>query len=89
MIDTSNAKWEFSKEEKYVIQWFNDNGYDGRIIKQYVGKTLFEISKEGVIDKFELSQGITLKNLEGCMEQYKKNWELFCELQKLRKEVKS
>ena len=36
MIDISSAKWDFSKEEKYAIQWFNENGYDGRIIKQYI-----------------------------------------------------
>lgn len=42
MIDTTNAKWDFSKEEKYVIKWFDDNGFKGKIIKQYVSKTIFE-----------------------------------------------
>ena len=41
MIDTSNAKWDFSKEEKYVIRWFNDNGYDGKILKQCISKNNF------------------------------------------------
>lgn len=87
MIDVSNAKWDFSKEEKYAIQWFNENGYDGRIIKQYISKTIFEISKDGVTDKFELPQGIVFKNIKGYMEQYRQNWNLLCELQKLRKET--
>ena len=89
MIDTSNAKWDFSKEEKYAIQWFNENGYDGRIIKQYISKTIFEISKDGVTDKFELPQGIVFKNIKGYMEQYRQNWNLLCELQKLRKETEN
>lgn len=85
MIDTLNAKWDFSKEEKYVIQWFNDNGYDGKIIKQYISKTIFEISKDGITDKLELPQGIVFKNIKGYMEQYRRNWEILCELHELRK----
>ena len=47
MIDISDAKYDFSKEEKYVIRWFNENGFTGKIIKQYVSKTVFEISRDG------------------------------------------
>ena len=89
MIDISNAKWDFSKEEKFAIQWFNDNGYDGKIIKQYISKTIFEISKDGITEKFELPQGIVFKNIKGYMKQFKKNWEMLCELHGLREEVKS
>ena len=88
MIDTSNAKWDFSKEEKFAIKWFEENGYSGRIIKQYISKTIFEISKDGITEKFELPQGIEFKNIKGYMEQYRKNWELLCELQRLREEAK-
>lgn len=87
MIDISNAKWDFSKEEKFTIQWFNDNGYDGKIIKQYISKTIFEISKDGITEKFELPQGIVFRNIKDYMEQYRKNWELLYELKRLRKEV--
>lgn len=88
MIDILNAKWDFSKEEKFAIQWFNDNGYDGKIIKQYISKTVFEISKDGITEKFELPQGIVFRNIKGYMEQYRKNWEMLCELQRLREEAK-
>lgn len=47
MIDISNAKWDFSKEEKYAIKWLNENNFDGKIIKQYISKTVFEISRDG------------------------------------------
>lgn len=86
MIDISNVKYDFSKREEYAIKWFNDNGFDGKIMKQYISKTVFEISKDGVTDKFELPQGIV--NIKGYMEQYKHNWKMICELQSLREEAK-
>ena len=88
MIDASNAKWEFSKEEKFAIEWLNENGYDGKIVRQYVSKTIFEVSKDGITDKFELPQGVVFKNIKGYMEQFKQNWELLCELHRLRSEAK-
>lgn len=84
MIDTANAKWDFSKEEKYVIKWFNDNGFNGKIIKQYVSKTIFEIEKDNIVDKFELPQGIVFHNISSYMKQFQKNWDMICELHKLR-----
>lgn len=89
MIDITNAKWDFSNEEKYVIKWFDDNGYDGKIVKQYISKTIFEISKDGVTDKFQLPQGILFKDIKGYIDQFKRNWEMLCELQRLREEAKS
>lgn len=87
MIDISNARWDFSKEEKFAIKWFEENGYSGRIIKQYISKTIFEITKDGITDKFELPQGIVIKNIKGYMEQYRQNWDLLCELHRLRSET--
>lgn len=84
MIDISNAKWDFSKEEKIAIKWFEENRYSGKVVKQYISKTIFEISKDGVTDRFELPQGMTSENVKGYMEQYRRNWELLCELHKLR-----
>ncbi len=88
MIDISSAKWDFSKEEKYVIDWFNKNGYEGKLERQYVSKTVFTVTKDGITDKFELPQGIAFKSISNYMKQFEKNWEMLCELHKLRKEVK-
>lgn len=84
MIDITNAKWNLSKEEKSVIKWLDDNKYNGKIFKQYVSKTIFEISKDGITDKFELPQGIDFKQIKSYMEQFQKNWNMLCELKKLR-----
>lgn len=87
MIDITNAKWDLSKEEKYVIEWFDNNGFDGKLIKQYVSKTKFEVEKYGVKDYFDLTQGITGMDVESYMQQYEKSFKTLCELQKLREEV--
>ena len=67
---------------------FHGFKYDGKIIKQYISKTIFEISKDGVTDKFELPQGIVFKNIKNYMEQYSQNWKMICELKNLREEIK-
>ena len=87
-IDISNAKWDFSKEEKFVIKWFEENGFTGKIVKQYVTKTIFEISKDGITDRLELPQGVVFKNIKGYMEQYRRNWSINLELRDLRNKVK-
>ncbi len=87
-IDISNAKWDFSKEEKFVIKWFEENGFTGKVVKQYVTKTIFEISKDGITDRFELPQGVVFKNIKGYMEQYRRNWSINLELRDLRNKVK-
>lgn len=84
MIDITNAKWDLSKEEKSVIKWLDDNEYNGKILKQYVSKTVFEISKDGITDNFELPQSIDAKQIKNYMEQFEKNWDVLCELKKLR-----
>ena len=83
MIDISKQKWDFSKEEEFAIKWFNENGFDGKLEKQYVSKTIFSIEKDGVNDKFELPQGIIFKDISGYMEQYRRSWEILTELEKL------
>lgn len=85
-IDISKAKWMFSKEEAYVIKWFNDNGFEGEIAKQYISKTKFIIRKGGIEDKFELVQGLKDIDIKSYMEQYKKSFDMLCELEKLRKQ---
>ena len=86
MVDLRLAKNDFSKNEKYVIKWLNDNQFEGKIVKQYVSKTIFEIEKDGIVDKFELPRGI--ENISAYMKQYKKNWNMLCELHKLNNLLK-
>lgn len=75
MVDVSNAKWELSKDELYALEWFKANNFHATLKKQYVSKTVFEISKDGIIDTFELPQGYKI-NIKSFMEIFNNNWEL-------------
>ncbi|MBQ2396840.1 MAG: hypothetical protein II304_07410 [Bacteroidales bacterium] len=80
MIDTSNAKWDLSKEEKYAVKWFNDNGFDGELDKQLLSKTKFNISKNGVLDTFELPNGLEKVNIKNIMSDYARSFDMLCKL---------
>lgn len=50
---------EKSKVERFVERWFTDNGYKYHVIKQYVSKTVYEWTKDGITDKFEVPYDVT------------------------------
>lgn len=86
MIDTSKAKWEFSKDDKYIFDWLEKNGFDAVLEKQYISKMKVTVSKNGVTDNAEFISGIKF-DAKSYMDQYGKSFDLLCELHKLRKEV--
>lgn len=83
MIDTVKAKWNLSKEEKHAIEWLDKKGFDVTLEKQFVSKTIFVVSKNGVSDNLELAQEQG-KNIESFMMQYEKRFENLVELKSLR-----
>jgi hypothetical protein len=83
MIDTSKAKWEFSKEDKYIFDWLKKNGFDAALEKQYISKMKVTVSKNGITDNAEFISG-TKFDVKSYMEQYRKSFDLLCELKKLR-----
>lgn len=88
MIDISKAKWDLSKEERYAVKWFNENGFDGMLVAQFLSKTKFVVHKNGVTDNFDLPQGYKGINVKKVMEQYRKSFSTLCELVALREKVK-
>jgi hypothetical protein len=80
MISISNAQWDLSKEEKYAVKWFNDNGFDGGIDKQLLSKTKFSVSKNGVSDVFELPNGLEKVNIKKVMNDYARSFDMLCRL---------
>lgn len=79
MLDLSNQKWEFNKEEKRAIEWLVENGFDVVLKKQFISKIVLEVSKNGVSDIFNIPKGIT--NIKGYMELENKKFELKCKLE--------
>jgi hypothetical protein len=86
MKDLSGKEWDYDKGEKYAIQWFEEHGFDVTLKKRYISKDVFEVSKDGVTDTFELPLGNKDIKYRNVMEQFEKNFSLLCELQKLRAE---
>lgn len=82
MIDTSKAKWEFSKEDKYIFDWLDKNGFDAVLEKQYISKLYVTVSKDGVTDYARFESGMKY-NVKAYMEQYRKSFELLCKLQSI------
>ena len=58
MIDTSNAKYELGKITKYAVKWFNNNGFDGVLEKQYNSKAVFLVNKDGIENRFEVPTAV-------------------------------
>ena len=84
MIDISKAQWEFSKEDKYIFDWFEQNGFDAVLEKQCISKLIVTVSKDGVTDKVSFPSG--KYDVKGYMELYGKQFELLCKLQSFQVE---
>lgn len=86
MIDLSKAKWEFSKEDKYIFDWLKQNGFDAVLEKQYISKMKVTVTKNGVTDNAEFISGVRF-NVKEYMEQYRETFELLCKLHELRQKI--
>lgn len=82
MIDISSKRWDLSKDETAAIYWLEQNGFDGKIEKQYVSKTVLTVTKDGITDKFELPQGIVFKSISDYMKLYEKSFEMLTRLKR-------
>lgn len=75
MIVTNKAKWEFSKEDKYIFDWLEENGYDAVLEKQYLNKMVVMVMKDGITELAEFPSGKRY-DVQAYMEQYHKSFEM-------------
>ena len=54
---------ELNNNEKTAVKWFKKHGYNAKIIKQYLSKTIFSVEKEGYATEFCLTRGVDDMNL--------------------------
>lgn len=78
---------EKSKVEIYVEKWFKANGFEFKIIKQFVSKTKYEVSKNGITELFELPMAVT--NPKSYMEMFNNCFEMKEEITKLKEVLSS
>lgn len=83
MIDISKARYEFSKAEEGFIKYLNEHEFEGSVEKQYVNKTVFIISRDGVTDRYELQRETNVAT--PYLEWFEGYWDLKCETHELRK----
>lgn len=76
LLGKENQKWDFSKEEMFVIKWFEENGFEVELKEQFVSKTKFIVRKDDVVDNFVLTQGLKKMNVKQYMQQYERQFEL-------------
>lgn len=73
-------KRDKSKNEKYAEKWFRENGFECRLVKQYISKTKYEVSKDGITAIFELPFGV--ENCKKYMDFYNETFEMRKRLKK-------
>lgn len=87
MIDTTNQKWDLSKGEKYVLVRLEQMGFDIKIVKQYLSKTIVEIQKDGTSDTITLPSDTKGKAPDRMINQFVVNWNMLLSLKALREEA--
>lgn len=74
MISISNAKWDLSDREKRAIKILARNGFDIVLDQQYLSKTVFTVTKNGISDKFSLDNGNKKLNVKQYIDLFLSAW---------------
>lgn len=77
--------YEKTKNEKYAENWFKENGFDFKLLKQYISKTKYEITKAEITEIFELPNDVT--NIKKYMDMFLKSFEMKIEILKMKEQL--
>lgn len=75
----------------YAVYWFIVNGFEGKIAKNNTAKTEYIVQKEGVTDTFTLTatnQSPTKCDIEKYMELFNKSFNMKCQIEHLKNELR-
>jgi len=64
-------KYQMSKCDLYFVDYLLDNNYDVKIKKMYNSKTIFEISKDGVTETYEILSQTVFNRMDSVCETFK------------------
>ena len=64
-------QYQMSKCDLYFVDYLLDNGYDVKIKKMYNSKTIFEISKDGITEKYEILSQTVYSRMNSVCETFK------------------
>ena len=88
MIDISKTNKELSASVEYAIQWFEQNGFSGKLTVNNTNKTEFIVMKDGTEDIFTITatkQDPRRCNIQMYMELFRKSFEMKQEIASLTK----
>lgn len=69
-----NEEWEATKAELYAEDWWKANGYEATLIKRYLSKSIYKVSKDGLSTDYEVP--FSVKDKKKFMESFPKFWAL-------------
>ena len=81
MNNLDKKGWEFSKEEKYSIDWLEAHGFEVTVKKRCLSKDVIEVMKNGLAFRFDLPLGRQKINYKSVMDQFDEDWKMFCRIQ--------
>ena len=90
MIDISRIRKYTNSHEDYAINWFNNNGFDGEVVHQWVSETAFRVEKDGVGDTFRLTaaqQSPDKCDIKRYMEDFGKSFRMKVEIVNLKRQL--
>jgi len=64
-------KYQMSKCDLYFVDYLLDNNYDVKIKKMYNSKTIFEISKDGITEIYEIYSETVYSKMNSVCETFK------------------
>lgn len=76
----------------YAVWWFQENGFRASIIKNNTSGSEFAVVKDDVRDRFKLTatkNNPDKNNIVEYMEQFKKSFDMLCEIQELKAKLQS
>ena len=90
-FDISGTNKILSNHALYAVYWLIVNGFEGKITKNNTAKTEYVVQKEGVTDTFTLTatnQSPTKCNIEQYMELFNKSFDMKCQIEQLKNELR-
>lgn len=84
MKNLDKHEWDFSYGETYAIRWFENHGFETVLKRRSITADQFVVTKNGVSYQFRLPLGNKKIQYRKIMEQFERDFELFCEIERRR-----
>ena len=70
-----NEDWEPSAMEIYAEKWLKEHGFEFRLMKRYISKSIYEVSKNGLDCEYHIFSKV--EDPAGYMDGFQKFWETY------------